>query len=134
MNLSEIIEVAIRDLYDGINSGDITRAVSLMDENVVRVEPEDFPTPGTYRGHAELKAHLESGRSTWAEGTCSPEKILVKRDKAVVLLHIHVRLKNQSKWIDARIADGFIFRNGKVLEMRSFAEKSQALKWAGLDD
>lgn len=44
-----------------------------------------------------------------------------------------LRLKDKQDWIDARFADGFIFRGGKVLQMRTFAERQQALDWAGLE-
>jgi hypothetical protein len=40
---------------------------------VVRIEPEDFPTAGTYRGIPEVQQHIRSGRGSWAEGTCDPE-------------------------------------------------------------
>ena len=57
-----------------------------------------------------MEAQLSQGRSTWAEGGCEPEQFIVAGDKIVVLLHVRVRLKNKSEWIDARIADGFTFR------------------------
>jgi hypothetical protein len=51
----------------------------------------------------------------------------------VVFLHVRVRLRDRLEWIDARMADVFTFRNGKVLQLRSFAEQREALEWAGVD-
>ncbi len=38
-----------------------------LDPEVVRIEPEGFPTAGTYRGVAEVQEHVTKGRGTWAE-------------------------------------------------------------------
>ena len=83
---------------------------------------------------AEVLAHISRGRGTWAEGTCEPEKFLVNGDKVVVYLHVRVRLKDSTEWIDGRFADGFVFRAGKIIEYLTFAERAQALEWAGVAD
>ena len=87
-----------------------------------------------YRGHTEVKAHLSQGRETWAEGACEPERFIFASDKIVVFLHVRVRLKNKLEWIEGRFADVFTFRNGMVIQMRTFAEREQALEWAGAKD
>jgi ketosteroid isomerase-like protein len=127
-------EQALAELYAAINRNDIPAALEFLDPDIVRVEPEGFPTAGTYRGHAELEAHLSKGRGTWAEGACEPEEYLVAGDKYIVCLHVLVRLKDHADWIDGRMADGYLLREGKVIEWRSFAHRSQALSWAGLAD
>lgn len=33
-----------------------------------------------------------------------------------------------------RFADGFVFRNGKIIEYLSFGERAEALEWAGIED
>jgi hypothetical protein len=37
-------------------------------------------------------------------------------------------------WTGGRFADGFVFRNGKITEYRSFSERVQALNWAGIQN
>jgi ketosteroid isomerase-like protein len=74
------------------------------------------------------------GRATWAEGTCEPERFLVNGDRVVVYLHARVRLKNSTDWIGGRFADGFEFRDGKILQYLSFGQRAEALKWAGIED
>lgn len=122
----------LREVYAAINRNDIPAAVKFFDPQIERIEPPGFPSSGTYRGHAELKAHWSQSRETWAEGSCEPEKFIVAGDKIIVFLHVHVRLKSKQEWIDAHIADVFTFRNGKVIQMRTFAERQQALEWAGI--
>lgn len=130
-NLSTETE-ALKEVYAAINRNDIPAALTFFDPQIERIEPEGFPSAGTYRGHAEVKAHLSQGRGTWAEGSCEPEQFIAAGDKIVVFLYVRVRLKNRQEWIEGRFADGFIFRNGKVIQMRTFAEREQALEWAGV--
>ena len=105
-----------------------------FDPGIVRIEPEGFPTAGTYRGIPEVQEHVRKGRGSWAEGTCDPEKFLQNGDKVVVYLHAHVRLHGSTEWVGGRFADGFVLRNGRIVEYLSFGERSQALIWAGIED
>ena len=125
---------ALKRFFAAINRNDMQAITGDFDPQIVRVEPEGFPTAGTYRGIAEVQEHVTKGRGTWAEGTCKPEKFLVNGDKVVVYLHAWVRLKDSTDWVGGRFADGFVFRDGKITQYLSFGERVDALKWAGIDD
>jgi uncharacterized cupin superfamily protein/ketosteroid isomerase-like protein len=125
---------SLERFYAAINRNDMQAITTDFDPQIVRVEPKGFPTAGTYRGIAAVQEHVATGRGTWAEGTCRPERYLVHGDKVVVYLHALVRLKEATDWIDARFADGFAFRDGRITEYRSFAERADALQWAGIAD
>ena len=73
-------------------------------------------------------------RSTWAEGSCEPERFIVAGDKIVVFIHVRVRLKHETEWREGRIVDVYTFRNGKAIQFRTFADRQQALEWAGVED
>ena len=125
---------ALEQFFDAINRNDMQAVTQDFDADILRIEPEGYPTAGTYRGIAEVQAHIMKGRGTWAEGTCKPEKFLMNGDKVVVYLHAWVRLKDATEWIGGRFADGFVFRDGKIIEYRTFWERAQALEWAGIKD
>ena len=125
---------ALKHFFAAVNRNDMQALTRDFDPQIVRVEPEGFPTAGTYRGSADVQAHVRTGRATWAEGTCEPEKFLVNGDKVVVYLYAWVRLKGATSWTGGRFADGFVFRDGKITEYRSFGERAQALDWAGIED
>lgn len=125
---------ALKQFYAAINRNDMQATSRDFDPEIVRIEPEGFPTAGTYRGIAEVQEHVRKGRGTWAEGTCEPERFLVNGDKVVVYLHAWVRLKDSTEWIGGRFADGFVFRNGKIIQYLSFGERAAALEWAGIKD
>ena len=124
----------LEQFFDAINRNDMQAVTQDFDADILRIEPEGYPTAGTYRGIAEVQTHIMKGRGTWAEGTCKPEKFLMNGDKVVVYLHAWVRLKDASEWIGGRFADGFVFRDGKIVEYRTFWERAQALEWAGIKD
>ena len=124
---------ALEQFFDAINRNDMQAVTQDFDADILRIEPEGYPTAGTYRGIAEVQAHIMKGRGTWAEGTCKPEKFLMNGDKVVVYLHAWVRLKDATEWIGGRFADGFVFRDGKIVEYLSFGQRADALQWAGIE-
>lgn len=125
---------ALARFFAAINRNDMPAIIEDFDPIIVRVEPDGFPTAETYRGVTEVQEHVRKGRGTWAEGTCEPEQFLINGDKVVVYLHARVRLHGRIDWIGGRFADGFVFREGKITEYRSFGERVDALKWAGIED
>jgi ketosteroid isomerase-like protein len=122
---------ALKHFYDAINRNDMQAIIRDFDPDIVRVEPEGFPTAGTWQGIAEVQEHVRKGRGSWAEGTCEPEEFLMSGDKVVVYLNARVRMKGATQWTGGRFADGFVFRNGRIVEYRSFGEREEALEWAG---
>lgn len=122
---------ALKEVYAAINRNDIPAVLSFFDPQIERIEPAvGFPSADVYKGHAEVATHFSRARQTWAEGTCEPEKFIVAGDKIIVFVYVKVRLKNKLEWIEGRIADVFAFRGGKVIQMRTFVERQQALDWA----
>src|SRR5512132_1487950 len=96
---------ALKHFFDAVNRNDIQAITRDFDPQIVRIEPEGFPTAGTYRGITEVQEHVRRGRGTWAEGRCTPEKFLVEGDKGVAYLHAWVRLHGATDWTGGRFAD-----------------------------
>jgi ketosteroid isomerase-like protein len=123
---------ALREAYAALNRNDIPAMVKSFDPQIERIEPADFPQGGTYHGLEAVKAHISKGRGTWAEGSCEPERFIVSGNRIIVLIHVRVRLKNETEWREGRPADVYTFRNGKAIQFRTFADERQALEWAGV--
>jgi ketosteroid isomerase-like protein len=124
----------VKETYAAINRNDVEAAVKAFDPLIERIEPPGFPSSGTYRGHAAVIAHISKGRNTWAEGGCEVERCIVAGDRIVAFVHVRVRLKDHTDWIDGRIADVYTFRDGKAIQMRTFGERREALEWVGVKD
>ncbi len=125
---------ALKQFFAAINRNDMQSITRDFDPQIERIEPEGFASAGIYRGIAEVQGNLAKGRGTWAEGTCEPEEFFTNGDKVVVYLHVRVRLKNSTDWIDGRFADGFVFRAGKIIQYITFGERQDAIKWAGIEE
>ena len=123
---------ALREAYAALNRNDIPAMVQVFDPQIERIEPAGFPGSGTYRGLAAVQEHFSRARETWAEGSCEPEEFIVAGDKIIVFVYVRVRLKQETEWREGRLADVFTFRHGKAIEFRTFAEREQALVWAGV--
>lgn len=121
---------ALREAYAALNRGDTEGFIKDFDPQIVRVEFEGTPTGGTYRGIEAVKEHVAAGRSTWAEGACEPERFVTLGDKIVASCHVRVRLKDQTDWLEGRTGDVFTFRDGKVVEFRTFADEHEAFEFA----
>ena len=124
----------LRETYAALNRNDVPGFMAIFDPEVVRVEFEDSPQGGTYRGIAAVTEHVEKARGTWAEGACEPESFIVSGDVVIVLVHVKVRLKSETEWREGDVVDGFRFRNGKATEFRSFFDKAKAFAWAGVSE
>src|SRR5688572_3523625 len=123
---------ALKQFFAAVNRNDMQAITRDFDPAIVRIEPEGFPTAGTYRGIADVQEHVRKGRGTWAEGTCDPEEFFENGDRVVVYLHAWVRPKNSTEWIGGRFADGFVFADGKIVQYLTFWDRAGALKWAGI--
>jgi ketosteroid isomerase-like protein len=123
---------ALRETYAALNRNDIEATVKIFDPQIAWIEPAEYPGGGTYHGHAAVKAHLSWARSTWAKGSCEPERFIVAGDKVIVFIYVRVRLKHETEWREGRHAAVYTFRNGTATEMRIFDDKRQALEWAGV--
>ena len=131
--MSAEIEV-LRRFFAAINRNDMGSIAQDFDPQIVRNEPADFPTAGTYCGIDAVCANVTKGRGTWAEGRCDPEGFFQndRGDRVVVYLHAWVRLHGATDWMGGRFADGFAFREGRIVEYHSFSERPDALAWAGI--
>jgi hypothetical protein len=122
---------ALREAYAAFNRNDIPATVKALDPQIEWTEPAEFPGGGTYHGHAGVQAYLSQSRANWTEGSSEPERFIVAGDKIIVYVHVRVKLKGSGEWHERRLADVYTFRNGKAIQMRAFADRRQALEWAG---
>ena len=133
LNAPGAIEV-LKSFYAALNHNDLDACCEHFDPQIERVEPAGHKTSGVHRGREKVRAHIAEGRGTWAEGGCEPERFLVNGDKVIAYVHVRVRLKGATDWLDGRCADVFTFRNGMIVHWRTFWERKEALEWVGIDD
>lgn len=123
----------LREGYAALNRNDIPVFLSMFDPQIERIEFAELPEGRTYRGLEAVKAHVLQARETWAEGSCEPERFIVDGDRLIVFVYVRVRLKHETEWREGHLADVYTFRNGKAIQFRTFADRRQALEWAGVN-
>ncbi|MES2855312.1 MAG: nuclear transport factor 2 family protein, partial [Bdellovibrionota bacterium] len=111
LNATDAIET-VKKIYAALNRNDLSTYLSFFDAKVDRFE--SFGSRG--QGLAELQANFSQGRDKWAEGSCEPEKFTVVNNKVTAFVHVKVRLKDKSDWIDGKVIDVFTFHGAKVTE------------------
>ena len=130
-NLEETIST-LRAAYAAFNRGNLDAAVASLDAQIEWSEPAEFPGGGSYHGRDEAKRYLAQSRQAWAEVITEPEEFIPAGDRVVVFVYARVRARDSKEWQDMRLADVYRFRNGKAIEMRAFADRQEALRWAGV--
>ena len=124
----------LRNAYAAFNRGDIAAAVSQLDPQIDWTEPPEFPGGRSYHGRDEVAGYLTQSRANWAEGSSEPEQFIPAGDRIVVLVHARFRLSGSSDWQEVRLADVYTFRQGTPVSMRAFANRQEALRWAGIKE
>jgi uncharacterized protein len=125
---------ALRSAYVAFNRGDMDAAVESLDPRIEWIEPTEFPGGGTYHGREQAKRYLTQSRAAWAEVVSEPERFITTGNRIVVFVHARVRPKDGTQWQDVRLADVYTIREGKAIQMRAFADRHEALRWAGAED
>ena len=124
----------LRGAYAAFNQGDIAAAVESLDPHIEWIEPAEFPGGGTYYGQAGVNAYLTHSRAVWAEVHSDAERFISAGNRIVVFVHAGVRAKDSQEWQDVHLADVYTFRNGKPVHMQAFADRKEALRWAGIEE
>jgi ketosteroid isomerase-like protein len=122
----------LRAAYAAFNRGDIDNAVKFLDPNVEWIEPAEFPGGGTYHGVEDAKHYLAQSRAGAAHVISEPEQFIPAEQSIVVFVHARVLPKDSNTWKDIRLADVYTFQNGRATKMRAFANREDALRWAGV--
>ena len=123
----------LREAYAAFNRGDIDAAVRILDPDVEWIEPAEFPGGGTYYGVEGAKQYLSQSRASAAQVISEPEQLIPAGNRIIVFVHARVLPKGSNTWQDVlRLADVYTFQNGRVTNMRAFANRVDALRWAGV--
>ncbi len=129
--MNEITQ-ALRQAYEAFNRGDIQACLVALDPNVEWIEPAEFVGGGVYQGHSGVAQYLTQSRAAWAEIHSEPEELIQVGDKVVVFVHTRVRSKDSDQVREGRIADVYTIRGDKVIRMRAFLDRQEALRYAGV--
>ena len=88
----------------------------------------------SYRGHEGIETHIGDIGETWAELRLLPEEWRDLGDRVLMLGRAQGRGRGSSVPVDAQVGFVVDFRDGKMSRVRSFLDRDEALRAAGLSE
>ena len=107
---------------------DVDEALTHADPGIVWNPIEELPT----EGHGAVRASLARWKAEWHDYKVMPEEYVDRGDRVVVTVLLRGRGRGSGVEIDARFYDVYTVRDGKIVRMDQFTERSQAIQAAGL--
>ncbi len=105
-------------------SAGVDEALADADPDIVWNPIEELPT----QGHEAVRASLAEWKAEWQDYELLPEGFMEMGDHVVVTVRLSARGRGSGIEIDARFYDVFTLREGKIVRMDQFAERSEALE------
>ena len=111
-------------------SVEVDEALTLVDPGVFWNPIEELPT----QGREEMRAALEHWRAEWEDYKVMPEGFVDVDDHVVATVRLRGRGRGSGVEIDALFHDVYTLRDGKIVRMDQFTERSEALRAVGLEE
>ena len=109
---------------------DVDEALTYADPGIVWNPIEELPT----QGHDAVRASLAHWKAEWDDYKVMPEEFVDMGDRVVATVRLRGRGRGSGVEIDARFYDVYTLRDGKIVRMDQFTERSEALEAVGLSE
>jgi ketosteroid isomerase-like protein len=106
---------------------DVDEALTFADPGIVWNPIEESPT----QGHDAVRASLARWKGEWDDYKLLPEEFVDRGDRVVVTVRLRGRGRGSGVEIAARFYDVYTLRDGKIVRMDQFTERSEALEAVG---
>jgi uncharacterized protein len=126
---------AVRRGLEAFNSGDIEQVIAIAAPDFEAIVPPELSAePDTYRGHDGLRRYFESFHETMEEIRFEPEQLIDAGDEVVTVVRLTAKGRHTAIPVEQRIAQVWMMRDGKALQVRTFTTLKRALAEAGLGE
>jgi ketosteroid isomerase-like protein len=129
----ESVEI-VRGVYDGWASGDVTSALRYLDPEIVWEAIQDAPDAGTYRGHRGVRRYMEDWLGDFDILSMDFEEVIDADDCLVVVQCARTKGKGSGVETELHYAVACWLRSGKIVEIKEFRTKTEALEAAALSE
>jgi ketosteroid isomerase-like protein len=107
---------------------EVDEALAYADPDIVWNPAEEFPA----QGHDAVRASLVRWKGEWDDYELLPEEFEEMGDRVVAAVRVRGRGRGSGVEVDARFYDLFTLREGKIVRMDQFTQRSDALEAAGV--
>ncbi len=125
----ENVEI-VRKAVAAYARGDLDAALTNADPDIVWNPVEEAAT----QGQDAIRANVERWETDWEDYEATPEEYIDAGDQVLVTIHWSGRGRGSGVEVDIRTYMVYTLRDGKVIRMDEFTERSDALEAAGLSE
>ena len=121
----------LRQFYEYFNQRDLDAVLELCAPEVeVYKDPEvvEMVAAFTPRGQERVAQYLRGWLDSWDAYQARPEQILEGGEEVAVLVHLRARGKGSQFDIEEDMADVFTVRDGKIVRLRLYIRRQDALQ------
>jgi ketosteroid isomerase-like protein len=93
----------------------------------------DLPNSRTLRGYEDVKRRDADWKQAFGDLHLEPIEVSEASGKTVVLVHFHGRLKGSGDIVDMHEVWVLSWRGDRIIEIREYKNKAEALKAVGLE-
>jgi ketosteroid isomerase-like protein len=124
----------MRRTEEALNSGDDEAVVETFDPDVV-FEPQRASVQGTYRGHDGVRDWLADTRENFAAFRLFITERRDLGDDRVLSIGT-LRFRGQGSGVETEVPTAAVvtLRNGKIVRLKDYGDRSKALEAAGLSE
>lgn len=131
----ENVDIATR-LYEQMSRGDFEAAWDIVDPDLEWETSPNLPDAGVYRGRERVRAFMEE---QWDVVWGGVPRVDIERafdcgDDVLLFVRIRGHGSHTGIPLDVQIAQLVTLRDGKVVRVRVFPDRQEALKTAGLSE
>jgi ketosteroid isomerase-like protein len=123
-----------RDGYDAFNRGDIEAIVATLDPSIEWWPAADEPITQPYRGHDGYRTLVAEIQEYVPDLQAEIEEVFAVADRVVTCLRFWGRGRDSGAPVEIRETNVARFRDGKIIEVREYREKAEALAAVGLSE
>jgi ketosteroid isomerase-like protein len=129
----ENVEI-VRHSYEAGWKGDLEAALASYHPEVEVIDDPRVPGAKRMRGHAELKRYWESLSRYWESVRLEPERLVDLGDDVLVLGRMTARTRRGGPEIERALDLMATLREGKIIRLRLFSDRDEALEAVGLHE
>ena len=125
----ENVEI-VRKAVEAYVRGDLDTALTNADPDIVWGPVEEAAA----QGQDAVRANVERWETDWEDYEATPEEYIDAGDQVLVTIHWSGRGRGSGLHVDIRTYQLYTLRDGKLIRMDEFTERSEALEAAGLSE
>jgi ketosteroid isomerase-like protein len=128
----ERVEI-VRRGWEAFNRGDPAFLTDFAEDAEFEEDPA-FPEAGVYRGREEIAGYIRGFQEQMRDHRFEVEEVRDLGDQVLALLHETARGASSGVHVDQRPAFLFEFRDARIVRMRAYLDRAEALRAVGLEE